>query len=66
MVNPERPPLFLTTAELASILRIHSSTVVRDAANDRIPGAVKHGSRWRFRRADVEQWLGVELCERPL
>lgn len=48
---------YLKTVELARILRVHRSTVGQMATDGAIPGAIKLGGEWRFKRAAVEQWL---------
>lgn len=46
----------LTTAEVAKCLRIAPRTVCTWAECNELP-AIKVGRQWRFRRANVMQWL---------
>jgi excisionase family DNA binding protein len=46
----------MTIDEVASYLRLSKDTVYRMVQKGRIP-ASKVGMQWRFRRADVDQWL---------
>ena len=46
----------MTIEEVASYLRLSKDTVYRMVQKGRIP-ASKVGTQWRFRRADVDQWL---------
>lgn len=48
---------FLTVKEMARILRVSETTVRNNARSGSIPGAVKHGVRWRFRSTAVLAWL---------
>jgi excisionase family DNA binding protein len=53
---PVTTPDALTSAELASMLRLHPVTVRLKAAAGEIPG-IRIGNRWRFSRARIEEWL---------
>ena len=55
--NERLTPMFLTTAEVAQILRLGVSTVWRMATNDEIPGARRIGGQWRFNRQKLLVWL---------
>lgn len=46
----------LTLKELAEYLKIAEKTLYLYAREGRIP-AIKIGSAWRFRRADIAAWL---------
>ena len=46
----------LTVQEAAQFLRCSPDTVKRQARAGRLP-ASKIGRAWRFRRADLDQWL---------
>ena len=51
--------LFLTTAEVATILRSTAGHVRAMAGNGHLPGAVQFGTRWLFNRAILAEHLGV-------
>jgi excisionase family DNA binding protein len=46
----------LTVEELHGYLKIPKPTLYALAQNGRIPAA-KVGKHWRFRRADIDQWM---------
>ena len=46
----------LTVQELHGYLKIPKPTLYALAQNGRIPAA-KVGKHWRFRRADIDEWL---------
>jgi excisionase family DNA binding protein len=46
----------MTLKELADYLKIAEKTLYLYAREGRIP-AIKIGSAWRFRRADIDGWL---------
>lgn len=48
---------YLTSAELATILRCHRSSITRMAGAGEIPGAIRMGAEWRFRREAIVTWL---------
>ena len=50
----------LTTSEVASWLTMDETTVQRMSRNGELPG-VKIGGRYRFRRADLEEWLNNQM-----
>lgn len=54
MSNP--PDEILTIDEVAAYLKAGKRTVYRLAADKKIP-AFKLGGTWRFRKADLEQWI---------
>lgn len=56
MVDTPTADELLTTREVADLLRVASSTVIRWARTGFLPG-IRAGRDWRFRRADVEQLL---------
>jgi excisionase family DNA binding protein len=47
----------LTLEEVADYLRLSKDTVYRLANTGKLP-ASKVGHQWRFRKEDVDQWLG--------
>ena len=47
---------FLTTEEVLSYLKITPRTIYRLIRSGELP-AVRIGRQWRFRRADLDQWL---------
>lgn len=54
----DRSPELLTTTEVAELLRVTPSTVIRWVESGKLPGIrAGAGAHWRFRRADVEQLL---------
>ena len=46
----------MTLPELAKYLKVSERTVYGYAQRGLLPG-IKVGSAWRFRRADIEDWL---------
>jgi len=48
---------YLTAPELATILRVHRTTITKKAKDGEIPGALMVGAEWRFRRETVKEWL---------
>jgi len=51
---------YLTVAEVASLLRLHGTSVRAMASDGRLPGAIRIGSVWRFRREQLIGWLTRE------
>ena len=49
----------MTIDEVADYLRINKKTAYRLAADSKLPG-FKVGGTWRFRRADIEDWIERE------
>lgn len=49
-------PAFLTTEEVLSCLKVTPRTIYRLIRAGELP-AVRVGRQWRFRRADLENWL---------
>jgi excisionase family DNA binding protein len=49
-------PGWMTTHEVAAILRVHYITVIR-LIRQGLPAHKIAGSRWRFRRAEVDAWI---------
>ncbi len=49
----------LTLDEVAAYLKAGKRTVYRLAADKKIP-AFKLGGTWRFRKADLEQWIAQQ------
>jgi excisionase family DNA binding protein len=56
---------FLTTAEMAAILRRSVSWVQKAATVGRIPGAINPAGHWLFRRETIEEWLSTPLAATP-
>lgn len=52
---------FLTAAEVAHLLGVHVATVYR--RGHELPGCVRIGHSWRWRRSDVEAFIGRPLTE---
>ena len=53
-------PDLLSPKQLAEYLQLSQRTVYRLLERGDLPG-VKVGGQWRFRRADVDQWLDVNV-----
>ena len=53
--DPERQA-FLTTEEVLGYLKITPRTIYRLIRNGELP-AIRIGRQWRFRRADLDQWV---------
>ena len=49
----------LTLDEVAAYLKAGKRTVYRLAASGKLP-AFKLGGTWRFRKADLEQWIAQQ------
>jgi excisionase family DNA binding protein len=55
----------LTMEDVASLLKVHPTTIYRLLKNHRIP-AFKMGSDWRFNRESIERWIKErEAAEKP-
>jgi excisionase family DNA binding protein len=52
----------LTLDEVAAYLKAGKRTVYRLAANGEIP-AFKLGGTWRFRRSELDSWIGASINE---
>lgn len=52
----------LTVSEIAAYLRIKEKTAYRLAGEGKLP-AFKVGGSWRFRRAEIEQWINEQTGE---
>ena len=59
MKKPDSTIRLLTLAEAASILKISKRTLHRMIQHRQIP-AFKVGGQWRFRREDIETWIGLQ------
>lgn len=55
----------LTLQELHSYLKIPKPTLYALAQSGRIPAA-KVGKHWRFRLADIDEWLKAQQWNRPI
>jgi excisionase family DNA binding protein len=53
------PGLVLTSAEVATLLRVPEEVVTTEAEAGRLPGR-KLGSEWRFARPAIVEWLRAE------
>ncbi len=58
----DQPNEILTIDEVASYLRAGKRTVYRLASNGKIP-AFKVGGTWRFRRAELDQWIASRIAK---
>jgi excisionase family DNA binding protein len=56
----ERPDQILTLDEVATYLKAGKRTVYRLASSGKIP-AFKLGGTWRFRRAELDQWIASRI-----
>lgn len=52
----------MTARELASYLRVHTSTIYLLLRQRKLPG-FKVGSSWRFKRLAIEEWLARRQCK---
>jgi excisionase family DNA binding protein len=52
----------LTIREVAEYLKVTEKTVYTLAQQRRIP-SFKVGGQWRFRREDIEAWIGAQTEE---
>ena len=62
-MNPAQTDI-LTLEELHGYLKIPKPTLYAMAQGGRIPAA-KVGKHWRFRRADIDEWLKAQQWNRP-
>lgn len=58
MTDPEGE--ILTLEEVAAYLKAGKRTVYRLAQDGKIP-AFKLGGSWRFRRAELDQWIAASI-----
>jgi len=49
----------MTIKEVAAYLKLTEKTAYRLAAEGKIPG-FKVGGSWRFKKADIENWIEVK------
>ena len=47
---------FLTTEEVLSCLKVNPRTIYRLIKTGELP-AIRLGRQWRFRRADLDEWI---------
>ncbi|MES2841239.1 MAG: helix-turn-helix domain-containing protein [Pseudomonadota bacterium] len=52
----------LTVREVADYLRVNQRTVYRLAVVHKLPG-FKVGATWRFKRADIDEWIRQQAVE---
>ncbi|HFF6190844.1 MULTISPECIES: helix-turn-helix domain-containing protein [Stenotrophomonas] len=64
MGNTDSDGEILTLDEVAAFLKAGKRTVYRFAQNGDIP-AFKLGGTWRFRRSELEPWIGENSNQRP-
>jgi excisionase family DNA binding protein len=57
-------PVFLTTEEVLGWLKVTPRTIYRLIRAGDLP-AVRVGRQWRFRRADLENWLAARAPSMP-
>lgn len=62
MMSDERDDI-LTIDEVAAYLKAGKRTVYRLASSGKIP-AFKLGGTWRFRRAELDEWIGRRIGRR--
>ena len=58
----DQPEEILTIDEVATYLKAGKRTVYRLASSGKIP-AFKLGGTWRFRRAELDQWIASQIGE---
>ncbi|NBV15772.1 helix-turn-helix domain-containing protein [Janthinobacterium sp.] len=58
----DHPAEILTIDEVAVYLKVGKRTVYRLASSGRVP-AFKLGGTWRFRRAELDQWIASQIGE---
>lgn len=56
----DQPDEILTIDEVAAYLKVGKRTVYRLASSGKIP-AFKLGGTWRFRRAELAQWIASRI-----
>lgn len=56
----ENEEVLLNVKQVAKYLQLKESTIYSWAQDGKIP-AIKIGRTWRFRRADLEEWLEKHL-----
>ncbi len=54
----------LTIRELAALLKIGEKTAYTMAQSGELPG-FKVREQWRFRRADIDEWIDMQLHPEP-
>ncbi len=47
----------LTAEELSQLLRIPKRTIYKFAKEGRIPGTLRMGKHWRFRKDLIDKWI---------
>lgn len=55
----------LTIREVAQYLKLNEKTAYRLAAEGKLPG-FKVGGSWRFRRAEVDKWIGDKINNKDI
>ena len=56
MSRPATKSAFLTTEEVLTCLKVTPRTIYRLIKTGELP-AVRIGRQWRFRRADLDEWI---------
>lgn len=63
-MNADFPPL-LTTKEVADLLRIEPETVLDRMRRGEIPGAIRPGRHFLFRRDQLLEWIRESSVPSP-
>jgi excisionase family DNA binding protein len=58
-MNDPKEPLLLTAVQVAGLLQVSSRTVWRLVSERKIVGPVRIGGATRWRRDEVERWIGA-------
>ncbi|QDV79073.1 helix-turn-helix transcriptional regulator [Botrimarina mediterranea] len=58
-MNDPQEPLLLTAVQVAGLLQVSSRTVWRLVSERKIVGPVRIGGATRWRRDEVERWIGA-------
>ncbi|TXH41510.1 MAG: DNA-binding protein [Desulfurellales bacterium] len=46
--------------DLCELLGASRQSIAEWARDGKIPGAIRVGSKWRFRKKDVNEWIGAQ------
>lgn len=55
----------MTLKEVAEYLKVGEKTVYRLAHDGKVP-AFKVGGSWRFRKADLDAWIGTQTARQQI
>lgn len=58
------PDEIMTLKEVAEYLKVAEKTAYRLSAEGKLPG-FKVGGSWRFKRADIENWIASQRNSHP-